>query len=71
MRAPMEPKQRADHLCARRVCREPLPLLAVVSGDPFCTTECCRDHYGVRWADDEKAEAYATARARIPDAVAA
>jgi hypothetical protein len=29
------------------VCGKPRPDSAVASGDPFCSSACCRSHYGV------------------------
>lgn len=37
---PKDPPMRKDKLCV--VDSKPLPQIAVVNGDPFCSTACCR-----------------------------
>lgn len=41
-----DPLVRDDHRCARWGCRKPLPKLAIVHADPFCSCECCRIYHG-------------------------
>lgn len=41
-----EPKVRKDGSCL--VCGGARPEAAVKDGDPFCRTECCREHHGTQ-----------------------
>lgn len=41
---PTEPKVRRDGLCY--VCKKERPIGAVRNLDPFCSSPCCRQHYG-------------------------
>lgn len=40
-----EPKMRADKVCARKDCNEPLNELTIRAGDPFHTALCARVYY--------------------------
>lgn len=31
-----------------RVCSKRIPVIAAREGDPFCSSDCCQKHYGVR-----------------------
>lgn len=33
--------------CARRGCSKPLPKTALLHGDPYCSTVCCRMVHGL------------------------
>jgi len=41
-----EPSVRKDCRCF--LCQKVRPEVAVGYQDPFCSTACCRSHYGVR-----------------------
>lgn len=45
-RVATDPRMRADRLCVIGECRRPLPRVAILHEDPFCSTPCCRLYYG-------------------------
>ena len=46
-RVMIEPLMRPDFKCTVPGCRKPLPEAAVANEDPFCSTGCCKEWYGV------------------------
>ena len=47
-----DPKMRKDedgvYICAIPDCSKPLAEITVKNMDPFCSTKCCHDFYGVQ-----------------------
>lgn len=42
-----DPKLRTNHLCRGPNCHKPLPRIAVVHSDPFCSQLCCSAWHGI------------------------
>lgn len=42
-----DPEARADGKCALAGCGKPVPPKARKAGDPFHSTECCKEFHGV------------------------
>lgn len=42
-----DPKPLKSGRCARPECRKKIPEAALVAGDPFCSTACCHEWYGI------------------------
>ena len=55
------PKQQSNGKCAITNCEKALPQLALITGDPFCSSWCCRLFYGVVFSSDEGSRKWATA----------
>ncbi len=43
----IEPRQRKDGKCVNPKCRKTIPLVGLRNGDPFCSSDCCKKHYGL------------------------
>lgn len=39
-------KRKVRDTCKRRSCKQRIPLLVVLAGDPYCSAECCRADHG-------------------------
>lgn len=57
-----DPPRRADGLCARDGCDEPVPtgrksradVRASLASEPFCSTDCCKLYHGLISAPSPK-----------------